>query len=120
MGFRPLNPPDEGLNGLQLAEIEGIFPRSLIVPVLQQFAGDDGHARAARLAPRLDTAANPVDLIQWQSALGVVARIKNFRAGGPAPWLDDEIAAWVFAPMLLRAGKGGIDDQGHSLNPQGT
>ncbi len=117
-GLRPLDPPDQGFDRFQLAEVERVLPRLAVVPVFQQLAGDDGHAGPARLAPGVDASADGVDQIQHLRPLGVVAGVEDLVARRAALGLDFKLATLALDPMLSRADEWRVDDEGHGFSPR--
>ena len=106
VGLGPLDPPDQCLDRLELAEVERMLPRLAVVPVLQQLAGDDGHTGPAVRAPLIHARPDRVHQVQHLGALGVVARVEDLVARRPPLRLDLQLAALGLDPMLRRADEG--------------
>ncbi len=107
-----LHPPDQRLDGLQLAEVEGQLAGAAIQPVFQQAARDGGHARITGRTPSNDAPANFIDLPKAFRATGVVAHIEDFIARRPAFLAQAQSAISRLLPMAGRRVVGRVDDQG--------
>ena len=114
-GGGTLDPPDQRLDRLQLAEVERVLPGLAVMPVFQQLAGDDGDAGPAGVAPGIDAGPDGVDQIQDLGPLGVVAGVEDLVARRPPLGLDLQLAALALDPVLRRADEGRVDDQGHGF-----
>ncbi len=111
---RTLHPPDQRLDRLDLAEVEGMHARRGVAPVLQQPARNGRRTRIAGRAPGVDPAANLIDARKLLAAPGVVADVEDFVAGRPAAGGFDQRPSPVRPPMAGRCGIRGVEDQGSS------
>jgi len=105
--------PDQSLNGLDLAEVEGILAAGVrVLPVLQQPAGDGGHAGVAGLAPSIDPFTDAIDEIKLDGADRVVPRVENLVTRWSSPGLELQLVVALAQPVVRRAHERRIDNQG--------
>src|SRR3546814_1545002 len=69
--------PDQGLDRLDLAEVERQRAGLVLLPVFKQAAGDLGDPGIVRTPPLLDTFADTVDELEFLRPLGVVPGVED-------------------------------------------
>src|SRR5690606_8315412 len=88
-----LHPPDQRLDGFELAEVKRMLARLAVVPVLQQAARDAGDAGVVRRAPGIHALADAHHRVQRLRAARVGTGVEHLVTGGPAPLRQRQAAA---------------------------
>src|SRR5690606_12104982 len=120
---RRFHVPDQGFDGLQLAEIEGVGAIGLrIPPMFEQGAGDGCDARVVGITPGVNTLANAVNEIKLNAPDRVVPGIEYLVAGRTASFGELEPGTAEAAPVMRRTLEWRVDDQrlglSHATRPQ--
>lgn len=109
---RSLDVPDEGLDRLDLAEVEWQGTGRAIPPVLQQAAGDRRDAGIVARAPGVDALPDRIDELERLGAAGVAADVEDLVARGSPPVDQRQRRVPRLLPVPRRRVIGGVDDEG--------